>query len=500
MKGHFPMIKLLSATLICALISGCGGKNGPDSSLERSVIRVASTIQYPDSKRPWLKKQPFTRVGLAAVISGGRLLVTADMVAHASYIGLEQPEDGPKGTATIEAIDEECNLAVLKPVDAAILKNTKPLNLDQMVGPGTTIQILQLEPNGTPALSPASVTTVAVMPYPADDAFYLLYRASTTIPQREGSFVIPALRAGKLTGLVMRYDPRTQSADLIPAPLIARFLKESAKPGFSGLARAGLIYDEVRGSTLRAWLGADKEQGGVLISSIEPGGPAEKAGLRKGDLIIKAGGKAIDGEGNYTDPVIGKVNFSNLASLESSPGDKGEIVYFRSLGEGTGTLGTTTITLGGRNPQAEISPSRLQGESVPYTFLGGLLFQELSRPFLREWGPNWRETAPENLIALDTFQEDLPKDQRRLVILTGILPSTQTIGHLDLVCRVVTKINGKPIHGLDDVTEASKYPINGFHRIDLMGSSGPIYLNASTLSEEENKLRNEYGIPPKNLP
>jgi S1-C subfamily serine protease len=494
------MIQWLRAALMCALISGCGGKKGPDSSLEHSVIRVTSTIQYPDSKRPWLKKQPFTRFGLGAVISGGRILVTADMVSHASYIGLEKPEDGPKGTATIESIDEECNLAVLKPVDTAILKNTKPLELDGMVGPGTAVQILQLEPNGTPALSPASVTTVAVMPYPADDAFYLLYRVSTTIPQREGSFVIPALRSGKLTGLVMRYDPRTQSADLVPAPLIARFLKESAKTAFSGLARAGLIYDEVRGSTLRTWLGVDKEQGGVLISYIEPGGPAEKAGLRKGDLIIKAAGKAIDGEGNYTDPLLGKVNFSNLASLESSPGEKGEIVYFRSLGEGTATLGTTTITLEGRNLQAEVSPSRIQDENVSYTFLGGLLFQELSRPYLKEWGPNWRETAPENLIALDIFQEDLPKDQKRLVILTGVLPSPQSIGYLDLTNRVVTKVNGRKIHGLNDVMEASKYPMNGFHRIDLMGASGPIYLNASTLSEEENKLRNEYGIPSKNLP
>jgi PDZ domain len=499
MNADTVVKKIFPTVLLCCLLDGCGRGN-VNQSLDHSVLRITATIQYPDNKRPWLKKPPSTRVGLATVIEGGRLLVTADMVSHACYIGLEQPEDGPKGTAVVEAIDEECNLAVLKPVGTEVMAGTLPLELDSMIRPGSSIQILQLESNGSPALSPASVTTVAVMPYPADNTHYLLYKVATTIPQRDGSFVIPALRHRKLTGLVMRYDPKTQCADIIPAPLIRRFLEESRKPHFSGLARAGLTYSEVRGNTLREWLGAGKNSGGVYLIDVEPGGPADKAGLKRGDLIVKAGGKEIDGEGYYSDPLLGKVHFSNLATLESAPGDKGEIVYFRSSGEGTGTFQTTTITLEGGNPQRQVSPSRLEGEAVPYTFLGGLLFQELSRPYLKEWGANWRNVAPQNLVALDAFQEDLPKDQKRLVILSGVLPSPQTMGLNELVNKVVEKINGMPIRRLEDVIEASNHPLKGFHRIDLEGSVGPIYLDALTLTEEENRLKSEYGIPSAKTP
>ena len=486
------------STALLSLIPSChkGGSQVriPSDSLGNSVLRVTSTIQYPDVQRPWLKKQPFTRAGLGTVLEGGGILVTADLVAHATYIELEKPMDGPKGQAVVEAIDEECNLAVIKPVETSLLNGTQPLFLEHGVRAGSQLQILQLEPNGAPALSPATVTTVAVMPYPADNTAYLLYRASTVIPIREGSFVIPALHEGKIAGLVMRYDPKTQSADIIPSPLIERFLKESSKPDYLGLARAGLGWEPVRGSTLREWLGAGTGRYGVYVTWIEPNGPADKAGLRKGDLLLRAADQEIDGEGNYLDPHYGKITFNNLASLESAPGEPMEITYFRSTGEGNGTTNTITLHLEGHNPDSDISPSRLEGEVVPYVFLGALLFQELSRPYLKEWGPDWQREAPQNLVYLDAFQGELARNQGHLVILSEVFPSAATVGFEDLSKRLVLSINGRDIHSLSDVTEAAKHPEKGFQKIILEGSVGPIYLDASTTDSEEESVRAQYGI------
>ena len=498
-SSHLAMVAVLSLLVSVTSCQRTAPVESP-STLAGSVMRVTATIQYPDVHRPWLKKQPFSRAGLGTVIEGGRLLVTADLVAHSTYIEVEKPEDGPKGTAVVEAIDEECNLAVLKPVDGTLLEGSKPLSLDDGTRTGTELQILQLEPNGSPALSPATVTTIAVMPYPSEEAAYLTYRASTVIPLREGSFVIPALLDGKLAGLVMRYDPKIQSADIIPAPLIEHFLEQSVKPDYHGLARAGLSWEQLRGSTLRKWLGATDEHSGVYVTWGEPNGPAEKAGLRRGDLLLKAAGESIDGEGNYLDPDFGKITFNNLASLKAAPGDPMEITYFRSSGEGRGTTNTATLQLEGRNPSAQISPSHLDGDTVPYVFLGGFLFQELSRAYLKEWGGDWQREAPQNLVYLDAFQDELPQHGGRFVILSAIFPSPQSVGYEDLAKRVVVSINGREIHSLDDVTEAAKHPENGFEKIILDGSVGPIFLDASSLAEEEEAVRAEYGIPPANQP
>jgi hypothetical protein len=292
----------------------------------------------------------------------------------------------------------------------------------------------------------------------------------------------------------MRYDPKIQSADIIPAPLIARFLKESSKPKYTGLARAGLTWEEARGSTLREWLGVTGHSG-VYVTWVEPEGPADKAGLKKGDILLSAAGKLIDHTGNYLDPLYGKTTFNNLASLDSSPGDSMKITYFRSSGEGIGETNSTTLWLEGRRPASEISPSRLHGDSLPYLFLGGLLFEELSRPYLREWGNNWRQEAPLNLVYLDAFQNELPRTQGHLVILSSLFPSAQTLGLEGLAKRVVLSINGRTIHSLADVTEAAKYPENGFQKIILEGSMGPIFLAAATLSSEEDGIRSQYGIP-----
>lgn len=74
-------------------------------------------------------------------------------------------------------------------------------------------------------------------------------------------------------------------------------------------------------------------QGGALILHVKGRSPAEKAGLRVGDIIVAVGGVEID-----------KDNTLSNAVLEYKPGDRVEIVFWRN-----GRERTAEITMG-RNP------------------------------------------------------------------------------------------------------------------------------------------------------
>ncbi len=103
------------------------------------------------------------------------------------------------------------------------------------------------------------------------------------------------------------------------------------------------------GQVRRAWLGvvfqelspsmADKfgvEPGiGVLISEVMKGDPAEKAGLKAGDVITKINGTAIKSDTQFQQEIMYR-----------SVGEEIEVTYVRN-----GEEGTTTVTLGERDSE-----------------------------------------------------------------------------------------------------------------------------------------------------
>src|SRR5438874_13060125 len=91
-----------------------------------SLLRVNVTGQGYDYFRPWQKRAPFSKRALGAVLSQGRVLVTADLVANQNYVELERAECGKESAARVEVIDYEANLGVLEPMDKKFLDGRTP--------------------------------------------------------------------------------------------------------------------------------------------------------------------------------------------------------------------------------------------------------------------------------------------------------------------------------------------------------------------------------------
>src|SRR5437660_5294685 len=190
-----------------------------------ALVRVNVTGQSYDYFRPWQKKAPFSKRALGAVLSKGRVLVTADLVANQNYVELERAETGEKTGADLVVVDYEANLALLEPNDKNFLNGLTPLQLATDTVVGDRLSALQLEPTGALVVTEGLVTTVQMTRYPADVGQFLTYRISMSMQYRDNSYTIPLVKNNKLAGLLLRYDPRSQVLDAIPAPIIAHFLK-----------------------------------------------------------------------------------------------------------------------------------------------------------------------------------------------------------------------------------------------------------------------------------
>ncbi len=461
--------------------SGSAGNN--------SVIRVNSTNQAYDFFRPWMKKAPFSRRGLGVLIEGGRILVTAELVANNTFIELEKATTAEKSSATVERVDYDANLAILRPVDPAFIDGMKPLELDRGVRVGDRATILQLEPNGEIAQTPGTVTSITVGGYPLDGMGLLLFRIGAPMQQRDGSFTLPAVRDGRLLGLLMRYDARSQTADLISTPVIEHFLKEAAKKSYGGFARAGLSFSATRDPQLRKFIGLN-EPGGVYVTDVLAGSPAGKAGLRKGDVILAVDGRALDQDGNYDDPDFGRISFSHLTNTVFQPGDRVAFKIYRD-----GKTEEVPVVLEARDRSKILSESYVVDRAPRFVILGGLVFLELSRPYLQEWGGEWVKNAPQRLVFYDAFQNELAADRGKIVFLAQILPTQDTLGYEDLENLVVSKLNGRPVKSLDDLAEAAKFPVNGFQKIELEEDPGVIFLDAAKVEAGRDALIRQYALP-----
>ena len=130
-----------------------------------------------------------------------------------------------------------------------------------------------------------------------------------------------------------------------------------------------------------------------------------------------------------------------------------------------------------------------------YYVLGGMVLQELSRQYLKEFGNDWTRKAPLELLHFDRIQSELEDSgKKKLVMISRVLPSNVTIGYEDIRHVLVNMINDVPIKSLSDVPEALKATKDGLIKIELASDPSLIFLDANAVEQITPVMRRSYGI------
>lgn len=455
-----------------------GSPSAPATSAATSVVRVHATNQGYNFVRPWEKMEAGRRSGLGALIGGGRVLVTAELVVDHTYIELELPDTGEKTPARVVGLDYEANLALLEPSDEAkrtdFFQRMKPLEIDLSTKAGDRLEVWQLEDNGTAASTEANVIQVSVGRYFVDGSFFLNYVLRGSLQYRTSSFTLPVIKEGRLAGLLLSYDSKEQTSDVLPAPIIDHFLKDLEDGEYSGFPNLGLSYAPTLDEQLRKYAKLDGREGGIYIRRVSRDGAAKQAGIQADDVILEIGGYPIDSRGNYEDPTYGKLNFSHLVRGGAQVGQTVPVKLIRK-----GEEMTLDLVLTRKPPEAYKIDPYMFDRGPRFKILGGLIFQELTLPYLKAWGDQWVNRAPFKLVHAHANQELFEESEGgKLVILSAVILTPATVGYEQIGNIEVTKVNDQVIHSIKDLNDALAKPIDGIHKIEFDDFPKVIYLDA----------------------
>jgi S1-C subfamily serine protease len=159
-------------------------------------------------------------------------------------------------------------------------------------------------------------------------------------------------------------------------------------------------------------------EAGVLVAAIVPGSPAEKAGLKRGDIILEIDGEAVNSPRNLLEAIQAKEPGDTIEATVQRGSER--LAYSVELGEQDGEvfLGVRPCgdVFGGRGP--------LSGRLDPFTI----------PPF----GPN--------LPAL-------PEGVQRAVIVGRVTPDSPADKAGLKAGDVITQVDGEPVKGPADLAE-----------------------------------------------
>ncbi|MEI9865389.1 MAG: trypsin-like peptidase domain-containing protein [Limisphaerales bacterium] len=264
-------------------------------NIENSVVKIFSTVRYPDPYKPWAKQSPEEQTGSGVVIKGKRILTNAHVVDYASQVQIQANQAGDKISATVEAIAPGIDLAVLKLDDESFFDTHPPLPMAKTL-PGIKDAVLAYGfPEGGNSLSITKgiVSRVEFTPYAFPISGLRIQIDAAINPGNSGG---PAVVGDKMIGLTFsRLNEAENIGYIIPSEEIDLFLNDVADGHYDGKPAMYDVLQTLENPALRSYLKLPAAAEGMVVHKPYKNDAAYP--LKEWDLITKIGDTPIDDQG-----------------------------------------------------------------------------------------------------------------------------------------------------------------------------------------------------------
>ncbi len=456
------------------------------AALRAGIVSVRVTGQDWNGRAPWEKLPPWTRTVSGLVVPGKRILVASTAFGNDLLVEVQKLGSEERTVARVALVDQEGPLVLLRVDDESFWQGLEPLPLAKRVPMDGAVTIDRWERSGLLDSYPGSVRQVRSGRHGLSQTSLLTLELVTSTEGLGESEVVVA--DGHVVGLVTGRSGDTFTA--LAAPVLAQFLEGAGQGSWPGFARAGVAWQDLTNPALREELGLKPGETGIRLTRVAPNGSAGGV-LRAGDVLLELGGAKLDPTGHYEHPTYGRMLFAVLFSDGRKPG---ETISAKVLRDGQRL--ELTLPLRRMLPEQDKVPPYVFGRGPDYVIEGGIVFEELSRPYLGAWGDWARRAPPRLLIALDREGAEPDPRSPRLVLLSSVLPDAANLGYQDLHDLIVDKVNGRHVGSLDDLRKAFSDDPSGYDVIDLLPGQGTlrVVLSSEEAKAAASRIRDAYGV------
>ncbi len=445
----FILATALSATTYSALVFAQSPKAATQDSgravhtglLEKSVVKVFSTLRGPDPFKPWGKASPQEVTGSGVVIEGQRILTNAHVVEYASQVQIQTGQDGDKLPATVVAISRSMDLALLQLDDKQFFTNHAAVVRSNKLPEITDAVYAYGYPTGGNSLSITKgiVSRIEFVDYDGSVSGLRIQVDAAINPGNSGG---PVIADDKMIGLAFSGLLNAQNIGyIIPNEEIELFLKDVADKKMEGKPILLDITQTLENPVLRDYLHLDKSVEGCIIH--RPYKETPDYALQEWDVVTH----------------IGEIPIDNQCMVKLRPNVRVMFKYQVQKAAKNGYVALSILRAGkALRVNAPVYTGRphlisdLQGGYPSYFIFGPIVFSRATVEFLSLISNNAAALNGNayNANPLVTQRGDMPsKDREELVVVSSpFFPHKLVTGYSNRFGAVIYSINETKIKSL----------------------------------------------------
>ncbi|MBU4377449.1 MAG: trypsin-like peptidase domain-containing protein [Candidatus Omnitrophica bacterium] len=398
-----------------------------------SVVKVFATRNTIDYVNPWQSRGVQEITGSGCIIQGNRILTNAHVVNQNTFIQVRRESSQKKYIAKVEAVGNDCDLAILRVEDPEFFKGGSPLEIGELPNLQDKVTVIGFPMGGDKlSITQGVVSRMEGMNYINSNQRLLGVQIDAAInPGNSGG---PAINNGKIVGIVMQGIFSSQNIGyIIPTPIINHFLEDLKGGQYAGFPYLGIHFSNTENKALRKYYGVADDTGGVLVISVLPFSSAEGF-LKEGDIILEVNGVAISDDGTFAFRDNERLDMVHLINMQKI----GETAVLKIRREDK--ISIVKVPL---KPILDLVKIANYSEKPSFCIYGGLIFTVLSTDLISLLGAN------DNLPPLSFLYYNMglgslnEKRKKEIVVLLKVLPDEINIGYHGRGYEIITKVNGK---------------------------------------------------------